>query len=157
MNACGYRFGTERLEDTQTVAVPVFANQTLRRGFERDLTRDVLREIKESTTYLIENEKSADLIIRGEILAIDETVLVEGSDDQVLESNIEVTVQVELLDSEGNRLPVRRQTGRGGDNYRSILKDRAEFIPSRGETRDTATREALREMAERIVQILNTY
>lgn len=157
LQSCGYHFGTERLPAARTVAVPVFENLTLRRGFERDLTRHVLREIKESTSYLLADEQSADLILKGSILAIGETVLVEGQRDEVLENNIELTIQVELVDGEGKGLRIRRQTGRGGHGTKSILKDRAEYIPSRGESRDTATREAMKEISERIVQILNVY
>lgn len=151
---CGYTLGAQTRENVRRVAVPVFENKTLRRGFERDLTRAVQREIKETLPYLLSFEDDADLTLKGSILSINESVLVEGRDDEVLEGLIQITVQVQLFDPMGNPLPITRQASDNQGIFQMVLTDQAEFVLSRGESRDTATREAIREMAERIVQIL---
>ena len=151
---CGYHFGVVARKDVRRIAVPVFENKTLRRGFERSLTFAVQREIKESLPYIISLEQNADLTLKGSIISINENVLVEGSNDQVLEGQIQIVVQVQLLDRQGNALQIRRQASDNQPMDRMIISDQAEFVLSRGETRNTATREALKEMAERIVQIL---
>lgn len=151
---CGYTLGAQTRENVRRVAVPVFENRTLRRGFERDLTRAVQREIKETLPYLLSLENDADLTLKGSILSINESVLVEGRDDEVLEGLIQITVQVQLFDALDKPVLITRQASDNQGIYQMIITDQAEFVLSRGETRDSATREAIREMAERIVQIL---
>ncbi|MDF1662741.1 MAG: LptE family protein [Planctomycetota bacterium] len=154
LSGCGYTFGVVARENVRKVAVPVFENKTLRRAFEKDLTFAVQREIKETLPYLLSLEDDADLTLKGTILSINESVLVEGRDDQVLEGLIQITVQVQLFDRMGNLLPITRQASDNQAMTQMVLTDQAEFVLSRGETRDTATREAIKEMAERIAQIL---
>jgi hypothetical protein len=151
---CGYTFGVTPGKNVRTIAVPVFENKTLRRGFERDLTAAVQREIKESLPYVIAFESTADLILRGQIMAIEENVLVEGRNDEVLEGNIQITVQIRLFDKTESEIFITRQASDNQGPNGMTITDVAEFVPSRGENRSTATREALRQMAERIVQVL---
>lgn len=155
LGGCGYSLGVVRRDGVETIAVPVFANETLRRGFERDLTRAVQREIKESLPYRLADSDAADLILKGSIVAIEEQVLIEGANDQVLEGLIKIRVRLELVDDRGDAVPIYRRTadGRSGENI-VFLTDQAEFVFQRGEDRNSATREAIKEISERIVQVL---
>lgn len=155
MTGCGYTFGNVPREDVRRVCIPVFANRTLRRGFERDLTRAVHDRVKDTLPYNLSARDDADIVLLGEIVAINESILVEGPDDEVLEGLIQVSVAVRLEDSIGRPVPIYRQTlgGKSSDGA-TVFTDQAEYLPGRGESRDTATREALTEMAERIIQVL---
>ena len=153
--ACGYRFGAVARRDVRRVAVPVFGNQSLRRGFERLLTREVQRQVKETLPYLLVRRADAELVLEGQIVSIEESVLIEGRDDEVLEGSIRVTVEVSLLDASGREVPIARRSQAGPGRQGGILiRDQAEFVIARGESRDSATREALSELAERIAQVL---
>lgn len=153
---CGYHWGVVARDDVRSVAIPVFSNQTLRRGFERDLTRAVQREVKETTPYLLANRDHADWIILGEIVAIEENVLIEGSEDQVLENLVRVHVSIKIIDRQNQVVPIARQSQAGGRSDGSVLlTDQAEFVTSRGEDRNSATRESIKELAERITQLIS--
>jgi len=154
-SGCGYHVGSLRRPGIRRIAVPVFANQTLRRGFERDITRAVQREIKESSSYLLSSAADADAVLVGEIRGIQESVLVEGRVDQVLEGKVQVSLAIRLLDRSGRPLSIDRESVSGGADKNGwvALIDQAEYVLTRGEDRTSATREALKELAERVVQV----
>lgn len=145
---CGYRAGFDRFAGVRTVAVPVFANRTepYRREVQVDLTEAVVRELQARTPYsVVARREEADAVLLGEVLAFSETPLVEGRQDEVLQSSVALTVDVRLVDRRGLPLvPTRRVT------------DQASFLTLRGENVDTARREALQEIAERVIFELET-
>jgi len=62
----------------QSVAAPIFRNQSYMRGFELDLADALVKEIESSTPYKVRSEASADTVLRGTLTSID---LVELSKD----------------------------------------------------------------------------
>ena len=68
----------------ELLAVPIFRNETLRRGLEHDLTRDLRREILETTPFHLTNAGPEVPVLRGTIERVDEEVLVAGPQEQVL-------------------------------------------------------------------------
>jgi len=138
--ACGYRAGLRWPGGIRRVAVPVFENETLRRGLEFDLTEAVARAVLVRTDLDLTSEAEADAVVRGRIREVRTPVLVEGGSAEFLEGAVAFVVEVELVDL------------RGGDPLgRLVLRDRAEFSLPRGETRADAFAESIAEMAEKIV------
>ena len=82
--------------------------------------------------------------LTGEIVDVRENVLLEDLNDDVVETSITVTVDVIWRDRRSGRVLLDR---RG-------VSDTAELIALRGENVGTATEEAFRDLAERIVELL---
>lgn len=55
----------------RSVALPIFRNDSLMRGFERDLADALVKQVEQSTPYKVRSEASADTVLRGSITAID--------------------------------------------------------------------------------------
>ena len=53
--------------DVRTVAVPVFANRTYRRGIEFNLTKSVINQLESRTPYKVAPREDADTVLEGEI------------------------------------------------------------------------------------------
>ena len=55
----------------RSVALPIFRNDSLMRGFERNLADALVKQVEQSTPYKVRSEASADTVLRGSITAID--------------------------------------------------------------------------------------
>ncbi|MCA8960941.1 MAG: LptE family protein [Planctomycetes bacterium] len=145
---CGYSFGYRLPDGVRTLSVPTFDNQTfpLRREVEFDLTRAVRRELLLGTDADVVNGDRADAVLHGTIRRFDERVLSEGRSDVVQESSILVEVRVKLVKSvDGSVL------------FDQVISDHAAFSVVAGETVDDARREAINEIAERLVAELEAW
>ncbi|HET6202258.1 MAG TPA: LPS assembly lipoprotein LptE [Planctomycetota bacterium] len=140
LGGCGYTAGVRMPGDVRSVAVPIFANETFRRGLEYDLTAAVARALLDRTALRVASVSEADAVLRGRVRQAPTPVLVEGGPDRLLESAALLTVEVELLEA---------RTGRS--LARMTLTDRSEAAFVRGETRAGAFRESIETLAERIV------
>lgn len=142
---CGYSVKPLRHEDVRTVAVPIFKNNTLRRQHEFHLTDAVARMIQSRTRYRIADADRADVILEGEIAEYTTPGLVEGRDDQLVESQVSMRIVVTLRD---------RATGRV--RYQGTHTEVAPFSGRRGESEDTARFEAYERLARWVVTTLET-
>jgi hypothetical protein len=137
---CGYRAGLRFPGEIRRVAVPVFGNETLRRGLEFDLTEAVARAFLERTDLEVTRESDADAVVRGRIREVRTPVLVEGGRFEFLEGAVVFEVEVELAGARD-----------GATLARLELRDRAEFSIPAGEKPEGAFQESIDRMAERIV------
>ena len=55
----------------RSVALPVFRNDSLMRGFERDLADALVKQVEQSTPYKVRSEAAADTALRGTITSVD--------------------------------------------------------------------------------------
>lgn len=67
----GYAAASPYPSGYRSVSVPVFRNDSLMRGFERDLADALVKQVEQSTPYKVRSEASADTALRGTITAID--------------------------------------------------------------------------------------
>jgi hypothetical protein len=82
--------------DIRTVYVPIFKNNTYRRGIEFDLTRAVVREIEAKTPYkVVSNCLSADTELSGTIISLNKNVINRDQLNEVREA--ETTLAVEIV------------------------------------------------------------
>jgi len=130
--------------DVRSVHLPVFDNRTFRRGLEFQLTEAIKTELLHKSDLRIVDRDVADTELTGEIVDVRENVLLEDLNDDVVETSITVTVDVIWRDRRSGRVLLDR---RG-------VSDTAELIALRGENVGTATEEAFRDLAERIVELL---
>lgn len=154
-SGCGYRVeddrGEARLESTEElprVAVLPFDTRSYRRGYEMLLTRLVDDELRQRSPRSPADPSQADLLLTGTIVFADERVLVENTSDVVVQSSAVFTVEVEIRE---------RASGKLLGTY--TMTEREPFSPEVGRIRtfDQASAEALRDMAERIVYLLEDH
>jgi hypothetical protein len=149
-----YSIGYEAAPEVgRVLAVPIFRNQTLRRHLEHDLTRHVRRELLESTSLHLAPEGPDVAVLRGSVVAVDEGVLIAGAAEEVRFGELRVHVTFGVY--RGARLVVGEDSdGDGRPDREFALTGLAERDTTRGETRGTASDEALRDVAERIALLL---
>ena len=141
---CGYTTIARTPPNVHTIYVPVFDNRTFRRGSEFDLTRAIKTEILHKSDLRIASRHRADSELIGEIVEIDESVLLEDLNDDIVASGVTVTVNIVWRDL---------RTGRTLLDIKGV-SDGAQFIVLRGENVGSATEEAFRDLAEQIVRLL---
>ncbi len=101
--SCGYRFegGGYLKETVKQVAVQVFKNQSTETGADLTFTNALIQEIIEKTDTRVVDEEIADTFIRGSVKSITFDTLSRSTSESVLERRVSATVDVQLVDKEG--------------------------------------------------------
>lgn len=141
ISGCGYTTKSLISRKINSIYIPIFGNYTFRRGLEFDLTTALKDEIMSNTKLRIVQKDNADTILTGKIITVTEGVITSNARDNIIENKVTITVSISFAD---------RRTGRvlmsmGG------LTNTAEYIVTRGENINTATKECLEGLAEKIV------
>jgi uncharacterized protein YunC (DUF1805 family) len=143
---CGYSSEPLHRTDVRTVAVNIFGNKSFRREMEFDLARELTKTIPLRTPYkVVHDPKRADSEIRGEILVFSAPVLTESvRTDSAMEVEVILVAWFEWKDLRTGEILVRREDVSGLGAY----------APAIGETQNSATSDAIRNMARRIVEYM---
>jgi len=141
--ACGYTTHSLMPGEVNNLAVDVFGNDTFEREIEFTLTRELSRELNQRAALRLTRRRHADAVLTGRIVRVSYPTLVETTNNEVSEQAVLVEAVVELKRLEDNKVITRFKLG-----------NRAEFVVERGESRRTAFEEALRDLAEDIVNEL---
>lgn len=141
---CGYTNKSLISRKINSIYIPIFENDTFRRGLEFDLTTAVKDEIMSKTKLRIVQKDRADTILTGKIVKITEGLLSSNVADDIVESRVTIAVDIKLVD---------RITGRTLIEEKG-LSESAEFVVRRGENIKTASQESLENLAEVIVNHL---
>ncbi len=142
---CGYSSRSILKQNVGTVYIPIFDNETFRRGLEFGLTKALKDEIMFKTQLKIANKEDADSIIEGVVVKFDESVMIVDSEDNIMESRIFIRVDFIWRDLRSGRAIVQ---------YKGVTSP-TEFVVKRGETIESAKNEAYVDIAERIVDLMN--
>ncbi len=134
-----------------TLAVPIFENRTLRRELEVALTRHVRRELLETTPLLLDDQVDASRVLKGAITEVSENPLILGRVQELLHSSVTVNVSFSVRDKAGAIVIGEDADNDGTPEGDFVRTGYAEFTPSRGESRETAIDECLRDLAELVV------
>jgi len=144
---CGYRSGPVERPGVNTIAVPVFENDTLEQGLAIELTEALIKEIEFRTPWKVVSADRADTILAGR-LASAERRLVSRRPDGGVPEEIEVEARIDFTweDSRSGELLLER---RG-------LATVSHHAPARpaGEPFEVAGHEIAGRIAERIVSSL---
>jgi len=145
-SSCGYSAGSLTRPGFERVHLQMFGNETFYRDFERDLTRQVARELSSRPGIFITPLDSADIVLRGTVIDFRQRVLSEDDRDRIRESSALIRVRIEILDAHDPRRLLKKFE----------VADRAEFQLARGENLATATDESFFDLARRVVDGLET-
>lgn len=142
-SGCGYSQKSLISRKINSIYIPIFDNNTFRRGLEFDLTRAVKDEIMSRTSLRIVQKDSADTILSGTIRDVKETVLSQNSRDNIVESRVRIYADITLWDRRTERVLIS-----------GSLNGAAEFIAKRGETVKSGIEEGIVNLAKIIVNNL---
>ena len=151
---CGYTVGNAFQAEVRTVSVSIFGNESFRRELEQPLTDQVHREIQNRTPFRIAHEANADTRLVGRILQAEKLPLTNTpfDDPRELQMNLAVDVRWEDLRSGEviacQRIPISPET--------IALLSTASFAVETGQSRASAERTAIDNMARQIVDLMET-
>ena len=141
VSGCGYSQKSLIDRKINTIYISIFENNTFVRGIEFDIAKAVKDEIMSRTSLRIVQKDSADIILTGEIGGSAQAALSQ-SRDNIVESSVSISASVTLLDTRTGR---SMGGGAGGG---------ASFIVDRGENVQSATEEAIANLARVLVDNL---
>lgn len=149
-----YHFGNQALyrPDVYTVHVPVFESESFRPFLGEWLTEAVAKEIELKTPYKLSRQGTADSVLYGRILGDYKYVLTENINDEPRDIETGVFVEVSWR-------------GRGGELISgpevfavapglAEVAQAAHFIPEGGMSLATAHQQAIVELSEQVVSIM---
>src|SRR3989304_3839422 len=144
ITGCGYSSKSLLRSNVRSIYVPIFDNDTFRRGYEFDLTKAVRDQILLRTRLSIVDKDEADSILFGKISSVNENAIIEDTMDNIVESRVSVGVDIRWVD---------KRTGRTIIERKNIQKP-TEFIVLRNETLSSASNEAFVRVAQSIVEAM---
>lgn len=145
----GCRYSTERpfRADIQTVHVEMFHSKEFRRELEMQLTESIIKRIEMDTPYRIAPRSTADVLLTGEVLRVENRVFGKDLDTNLpREIGSTVIVRFQIKDMRTGEILV--------DRPRFVFQ--AGYIPPVGETFTTGMTRALDGLAEQIVETMET-
>lgn len=145
----GYSFNSTFDHTVNTIAVPIFANETYASGLEVRLTEAIITEIQRTTPWRVVGSESAATTLHGSIEDVELTRLSRQRDTGLVqEQGLRLTVSFEWVDNRTGETSVSRR------DFAAI----ASFVPHRGvgEPIEVGERGAVRELARDIVAELRS-
>lgn len=153
-SGCGYTIGNGFNPDVKTVSVPIFENDTFRRGIEVQLTEAVQKEIQTRTPYRLAKGLDADTRLTGRIVQTRKDVLGENKfdDPRELQFSLMIVTKWENLRT-GEVLAVQEVPL---SPTAIPLTSQTELAPEVGQSLATGTQVAIDQLARRIVNMMET-
>jgi hypothetical protein len=143
LTGCSYSSKSLYNTNVKTVAVPIFTNKTFRRDWEFKLTDAIDKNIEYRTPYKLASQKSADTVLTGEIVDIQENVLTRRFGTGLpRETEVTVIVNFQWKDLRSGRVIVERKS----------FNRASTEIPQINERIDDATQLAIERLAAAIVE-----
>lgn len=147
VTGCGYAAKPVYPQDVQSVQVPIFQNRSFYRGLEFDLTEALIKEIELRTPYKVVSHASADTVLEGTIVAVNQHRLSRrpaGGLAQELEMQLVVDVSWRNL-----------RTGQVVMDRKGLVVV-GRYIPPMGQTYQSGQAETAQKMATQIVSAMGS-
>jgi hypothetical protein len=141
---CGYHFGARLPEDIASLQVPIFGNSTLIRGIEFELTEALTHDLKSRTSARLVDD-GADAVLSGSVASYRKVPVYE-SGGEVIAGRITLTVLFRLAKSTPDQPVVE-----GSET------ETQDYDTRTGVTETDARREAVREIARKIVSRIEAW
>lgn len=151
LGCAGYQVGADTLfrADVQTVHVPIFRSDSLRRHLGERLTEAVARKIDTMSAYRLAGPSEADSVLNGRILYDQKSVTAEDRFDTPRVLEAKMLVQVEWLDRGG--LPLAQLNSIVVPDSLLSVSQAENFIPEAGMSLESAHQKVIERLADQIV------
>ncbi len=152
---CGYTVGNGFNPDVKTVSVPIFENDTFRRGIEVQLTEAVQKEIQKRTPYRLAKGLDADTRLTGRIVQTRKDVLGENKFDDPRELQLSLMIVTKWENLRTGEVLAQQEIPLSPTAI--PLTTQTEFAPEVGQSLATGTQEAVDQLARRIVNMMEAW
>lgn len=152
ISGCGYTVGNGFSPDIRTVSVPMFENDTTRRGIEAQLTEAVQREIQQRTPYRLAKGLDADTRLTGRIVQIRKSVLGETAQDDPRELQLSLMIITKWENLRTGEILAQQEVPISPDAI--PLVSQTEFAPEVGQSLATGLQSSIDQLARRIVNMM---
>ena len=147
VTGCGYSSARPFSTDIQTVHVDTFHSKEFRRELELRLTEATIKRIEMDTPYRIAPRRTADVLLQGEILAVENRTFGDDFDtDLPREIGSTVIIRFRIQDLRTGEVLVERP--------RFVCQ--TSYIPPVGETFTDGMTRALDVLAEQLVETMES-
>ncbi|MBT0662972.1 hypothetical protein KI809_01560 [Geobacter pelophilus] len=141
---CGYGLAARTIPGNQTIAIPIFANKTLRPNLEACVTSKLVEQFARAGGGRVVNHDKAELELTGAILSYSESASAYTAGDKVALYQVTMTVEASL-----------RQLSTGNVLWKGTLRAVQDYPTSNDlalklNAQDAALRELCRKLAEGI-------
>jgi hypothetical protein len=103
MSGCGvYSFSGKMGSGIETVAVPVFDNQTVEFGIAEDISAGVIDRFVADNTLKVVARSRADAVLEGTVTQYDRAAYTYDENDQVQEYKVNISVDIRLIKADGS-------------------------------------------------------
>jgi hypothetical protein len=138
--------------EIRSVHVPTFTSESFRRGFELQLTEAVHKQIQVRTPYRLAKAGQADTRLVGRIISIDKRVENQTRFDDPRELELALAIEVRWEDARTGQLLQQREFA-VEPNVAHLIAH-ASFVPETGQSLATATQQAVDQLAQQIVGLM---
>lgn len=152
VSGCGYVFGPQSVRGVRTVHVRIFQNDSFRRNLDYLLTEAVHSEIRTRTAYRLEDEATADTILKGKIVDYRKDLLSETRYDDARELQLNLGIEISWIDRRSGRV-LQQRSFLIGDELAHYAAN-STFAPELGHSMATAQQDAAEQMAAQIVDMM---
>lgn len=149
---CGYQLGGAYAPEVRTIHVPTFTNETYRRGIELQLTEAVQKRIEDRTPYRLAPAYAADTRLVGRVIDIRKRVVNQNEFDDPRQLEFQLAIEVRWEDARSGQVLAVRTVPL--DPNAAHLAANVAFTPETGQSLATATQDAVDELAEQIVGMM---
>ncbi|MCA9091073.1 MAG: hypothetical protein KDA90_20820 [Planctomycetaceae bacterium] len=149
---CGYIVGSPYRQDVRTVHVPIFKNDSFRRGYELQLTEAVQKQIQSQTSYRLAKPGFAETELTGRIVSIDKRVDNQTRYDDPRELELSVAIEVRWTDLRTGQVLSERRIPI--DMQAAHVISQTSFAPEPGQSLATATQDLTDQLARQIVGLM---
>lgn len=154
ISGCGYTVGNGFNPDVKTVSVPIFENDTFRRGIEVQLTEAVQKEIQKRTPYRLAKGLNADTRLTGRIVQARKDVLGENKNDDPRELQLSLMIVTKWENLRTGEVLAVQEVPLSPSAI--PLTSQTEFAPEVGQSLATGTQDSIDQLARRIVNMMET-
>lgn len=138
----------------RTVHVPIVRNETFRHDLGVRLSEALVREIELRTPYKVTGDPNADSTLTCRVVNESKRVLTETATDDPRAIDAAVSVRATWT-SRGGEFLMQNSVAAQGDLAITFGQD-ARFVPEAGQSIDSATQQAIEDLAQRIVSQMET-
>ena len=146
-SGCGYSTKRPFSTDIQSIHVEMFQSKEFRRELEFRLTEAIVKRIEMDTPYRIAPRRTADALMTGEILSVDNRTFGDDFDaDLPREIGSTIVVRFRLQDMRTGEILAQRR--------RFVYQ--TSYIPPVGETFDQGMTRGLEGLAEKMIESIES-
>jgi hypothetical protein len=151
-SGCGYMVGAPHRQEIRSIHVENFTSTSFRRDLHLQLTAEIQSVIQQYSHFKLTDNSQADTRLTGRIVDLSKRVTAETTNDDPRQLQYGVAVEVTWEDLPSGRLLMQRQVPVDAATLQLLAN--GQIAPEVGQSRATAEKSAIHQLARQIVDQL---